>query len=264
MPRTVPTVCVRINCATSTRWGAHDLHAIAALRCDALLLPKVEDCKHVQAAWDTLERSQPFDLSVAPPALWCMVETARGVQRADSIAGKPAFHFHPRPFLLKQPFDRRSADLDGVAALVFGSNDLTKDLRARHTASREPLLYAMSKVVCAARAAGKQAIDGVHFDVRDVEGVARACRQGRDLGFDGKSLIHPSQIGPANEGFGPSPEELTQARKVIQAYEGQTGSGQGVIAVDGHMVEALHVEQSKLLIADAEEIERIERARISK
>jgi len=240
VPRSVPTVCVRINCVSSTRWGGHDLQALAPLtHFDALLLPKVEDATRVQAALDLLERHQPFDLSVAPRALWCMVETARGVQRVDTIA-----------------------DLDGVAALIFGSNDLTKDLKARHTASREPLLYAMSQVVCAARAAGKQAVDGVHLDIADAEGIARACRQGRDLGFDGKSLIHPSHIDPANAGFGPAPEEVAHARKVIAAYEGQGKAGPGVIAVDGQMVEALHVEQAKLLVAEAEEIARLEQSRI--
>ena len=234
VPRIVPIVCVRINCMSSTRWGGHDLQALAPLtHFDALLLPKVEDATRVQAALDTLERHQPFDLSVAPRALWCMVETARGVQRADRIA-----------------------DLDGVAALIFGSNDLTKDLKARHTASREPLLYAMSQVVCAARAAGKEAVDGVHLDIADAEGIARACRQGRDLGFDGKSLIHPSQIDTANAGFGPAPEEVAHARKVIAAYEGQGK------AVDGQMIEALHVEQAKLLVAEAEEIARLEQSRI--
>jgi citrate lyase subunit beta/citryl-CoA lyase len=229
------TVCVRVNCLKTSQWGMHDLRALAKVKVDAVLLPKVEDVSIVQTALDTLDDGALWELSSLPTSLWCMIETPRGVQRAQSIA-----------------------DMDGVGALVFGSNDLTKDLKARHTPSREPLLYSMSQCVLAARAAGKQVIDGVHLDITDMNGLVVSCEQGRSLGFDGKSLIHPNQIDPTNKGYSPSPEDVLFARRVVAAYESQ---GKGVIKLDNRLVEQLHVEQAKLLIADADDIERLEQSR---
>ena len=170
------TVCVRINCMKNTTWGMHDLRAISAVKCDAVLLPKVEDVSIVETAIETLESGTKWEISNKPTSVWVMIETARGVQRAEEIA-----------------------DTEGVSALIFGSNDLTKDLKSRHTATREPLLYSMSRCILAARAAGKQVVDGVHLDINDQNGFAISCEQGRSLGFDGKSLIHPTQIDAANK-----------------------------------------------------------------
>jgi len=234
VPRAVPTVVVRINCMDSTPWGVLDLRALASVHCDAVLLPKVEDPARVHAAMDILERHRTA--AGTTKALWCMVETPRGVQRVDAIA-----------------------DMDGVAALVFGSNDLTTELKGRQTESREALLYALSKVVNAARAAGKLAVDGVYGNpqVDNVEGLTRACQQGRDLGFDGKTMLHASQIDVANRTFRPGPEEVANARKAIHAYEGQTG----MIVVDGQLISRPRVERAKILVAEAEDIERIVQGR---
>ena len=232
------TVCVRVNCLKTTQWGVHDLRALASVKCDAVLLPKVEDVSIVQTALDALDDGAPWDLACIPTYLWCMIETPRGVQRAHMIA-----------------------DMEGVDTLVFGSNDLTKDLKARHTASREPLLYSMSQCIVAARAAGKKVVDGVHLDITDVNGLVASCEQGRNLGFDGKSIIHPNQIEHTNKGYSPSPEDVQYARKVVAAYESQ---GKGVIKLDNRLVEQLHVEQAKLLIADADDIEQLEQSRLQR
>ena len=170
------TVCVRINCMKSTTWGMHDLRAISAVKCDAVLLPKVEDVSIVDMAIETLENGAKWEIGTKPTSVWVMIETARGIQRAEEIA-----------------------DTEGVSTLIFGSNDLTKDLKSRHTPTREPLLYSMSRCILAARAAGKQVVDGVHLDINDQHGFAVSCEQGRSLGFDGKSLIHPTQIDAANK-----------------------------------------------------------------
>lgn len=150
--------------------------------------------------------------------IWAMVETALGVINAEAIASSPS-----------------------VTALVFGSNDLTKELKAKHTLTREPLLYAMSKTINAARAYNKYVIDGVHLDIQDNDGLRMSCVQGRNLGFDGKSLIHPSQVEITNECFSPSEAEILLAKRIVTAYDEAMASGKGVCTVDGKMVEYLHV-----------------------
>jgi citrate lyase subunit beta/citryl-CoA lyase len=161
-----------------------------------------------------------------------MIETPRGVLAAADIAAAS-----PR-----------------LAALVLGTSDLTKDLRAREMRDRLPLLTALGLVLLAARAHGRAVLDGVQLDLADAEGFAASCRQGRELGFDGKTLIHPQQIEPANAAFSPSPDEIDRGRRIIAAYADATAAGKGAIRVEGRLVEALHVEEARRVLALAEAI----------
>jgi citrate lyase subunit beta/citryl-CoA lyase len=174
-----------------------------------------------------------LDTLGAPPQLsvWCMIETPLGVLRAAEIAGAG-----PR-----------------LGALVLGTSDLTKDLNARETRDRLPLMTALGLVLLAGRAHRCAVLDGVQLDLADAEGFAMSCRQGRDLGFDGKTLIHPTQIEPANAVFSPSAEEVARARCLVAAYSGAVAAGKGAIRHEGRLVEALHVEAAgrTLALADA-------------
>jgi citrate lyase subunit beta/citryl-CoA lyase len=209
---------VRVN-ALATPWGADDVAALAGAGADALLLPKVESAADARAVLAALAAAG------APAALpiWCMLETPRGILGADAIAGAD-----PR-----------------VGALVMGTSDLTKDLHARHTPGREPLLTSLGLGVLAARAHGLTALDGVHLDLADDAGFEAACRQARDLGFDGKTLIHPKQLAAANAIFAPSPEEVEWARRVIAAHAEAERAGRGVVLLDGRLIENLHVEEAR-------------------
>src|SRR5205823_7776055 len=150
------------------------------------------------------------------------------------------------------------ADIAGasprIAALVLGTSDLANDLHARPTRDRLPLLTALGLVLLVARAHGRAILDGVHLDLADAEGFVAACRQGRDLGFDGKTLIHPDQIAPANEAFAPSAEEMARARRLIAAYAKANAAGKGAVRFEGRLVEALHVAEARRLIALADAI----------
>lgn len=218
---------LRVNGA-GTPWGAADLAAAARSGAQAVLLPKVEGASEVRQAERALREAG------APPAqaLWCMVETPRGVLRAAEIAAAS-----PR-----------------LACLVAGTTDLTKELRARHTPDRVAVLASLSLVVLAARANGLAALDGVHLDLDDQAGFEAACRQGRDLGFDGKTLVHPGTIEAANRAFAPAPEEVALARRVMAAHAEAEAAGKGVVVVDGRLVEALHVEEARRVVALAEAI----------
>jgi citrate lyase subunit beta/citryl-CoA lyase len=213
---------VRVN-GPDTPWGAEDLAAAARSGADAVLLPKVEGAGAVRAAAGRLA------LAGAPDGLplWAMIETPRGVLAADAIAGAT-----PR-----------------LGCLVAGTSDLVKDLGARHVPDRTPVLAALSLVVLAARAHGLFVLDGVHLDLDDAAGLERACAQGRDLGFDGKTLVHPSQIEAANRAFAPTPEEVARAIRIVEAHREAEARGRGVTVVDGRLVEALHVEAARRLLA---------------
>lgn len=215
---------VRVN-ALDTEWGPADLAAAAAAGADAILLPKVERATDVVAAAELLTAH------AAPrrTRLWAMMETPRAVLNAAAIAAS-----HPR--------------LEGF---VMGTNDLAKDLGARQTPERTALLPSLGICLLAARAEGLVAIDGVHNAFQDVEGLRVACRQGRDLGFDGKSLIHPDQLAVANEVFGPSEAELALAERQVAAFEAAQARGEGVAVVDGRIVENLHVAEARRLLARA-------------
>jgi citrate lyase subunit beta/citryl-CoA lyase len=215
-------VVIRVN-ALDTPWGRDDLAAAAESGADAVLLPKVESAAVVHAAVGALDAAGgPGDLP-----LWCMLETPRGILRAEAIAAAG-----PR-----------------VAALVMGTSDLTKDLRARHTPDRLPLTTSLGLCVLAARAHGLAAVDGVHLDLDDEVGFLAACRQAAAMGFDGKTLIHPRTIAAANDAFSPSPDEVARARRIIDAHADAVARGQGVVVVDGRLVENLHVEDAHRLAA---------------
>jgi len=220
-------IVIRVN-ALDTPWGRDDLAAAAGSGADAILLPKVESDAAVR------ETLRVLDQAGAPAGLtlWCMLETPRGVLRAEEIA----------------------AASSRVAALVMGTSDLTKDLRARHTPDRLPLLTSLGLCVLAARAHGRAALDGVHLDLDDEAGFLAACRQAAAMGFDGKTLIHPKTIAGANEAFAPSADEATRARLIIDAHADAVARGRGVVVVDGRLVENLHVEDARRVVALAEAI----------
>jgi citrate lyase subunit beta/citryl-CoA lyase len=215
-------VTVRVNGA-STPWGAEDLAMAARSGADAVVLPKVEGPEEVRAA----ERALVAAGAPETLALWCMIETPRGVLAAPAIAAATA----------------------RLACLVMGTSDLVKDLRARHTPGRGEVLVALGTVLLAARANGLAALDGVQLDLGDDAGFEAACRQGRDLGFDGKTLVHPKTIDAANRVFAPGEAEVAEARRVIAAHAEAEAMGKGVVVVDGKLVEALHVESARRVVA---------------
>ncbi|MFO1038840.1 MAG: CoA ester lyase [Geminicoccaceae bacterium] len=217
---------VRVN-GLDTPWGHRDLVVMATAGADAILLPKVESA-------DTVRRAAAVLTAAGAPAglpIWCMMETPRGILRAEEIA-----------------------DHGRVACLVMGTSDLAKDLRALHTPLRLPMLVALEACMLAARAAGIAILDGVHLDLNDDAGFVEACRQGREVGFDGKTLIHPKQIGPANEAFGPTEEAVAWARRIIEAFDDARTQGKGVVVVDGKLVESLHVADARRTVVLAEAI----------
>ncbi|KRB17562.1 CoA ester lyase [Achromobacter sp. Root170] len=218
---------VRVN-ALDTPWGLDDVHAIAQAGAHAVLLPKVESPAQLAAL------AQALDAAGAPAGLplWAMAETPLGFLRLDAIAGG-----HAR-----------------LAAIVVGTSDLVKDLHARHTPSRDETLLARSLAVMAARAHGLAVLDGVHLDLNDDAGLQDACRQGRDQGFDGKTLIHPRQIAAANAAFAPTPEELDTARRRLEAWTAAQAEGKGVAVVDGALVENLHAQEAERVLALAQAI----------
>ena len=213
---------LRVNGA-GTPWAKADIEAAAGSRADAVLLPKVDGPDGIRDA----DRRLAAAGAPSSMALWAMIETPRGVLRAAEVAGAS-----PR-----------------LACLVAGTSDLVKDLRARHTAGRTEVLVSLSLVVLAARASGLTALDGVHLDLDDDPGFAEACRQGRDLGFDGKTLIHPRTIAGANLAFTPGDEEIARAGRIIQAHAEAEAAGRGVVVVDGRLVESLHVAEAHRVVA---------------
>lgn len=221
-------LAIRVN-GLDTPWGEADVRAAAAAGPDAILLPKVESAAQV-ARLEALMRMAGAPVTCA---IWCMLETPLGILRAEEIAGASG----------------------RVAVLVMGTSDLAKDLHARHTALRLPMLTALSHCLLAARAHGKAILDGVHLDLADAEGFRAACLQGLELGFDGKTLIHPSQVEPCNEIFAPGAEEVTQARRIADAFAAAGAEGKGVVLVDGRLVENLHVENARRTLALAAAIE---------
>ena len=214
---------VRVN-ALETEWGRDDCLTFADVPCDALLIPKVSRPEHVEAV-ATLVPDIP---------LWAMMETAVVAWQAANIAA------HPR-----------------IAGFVVGTNDLAKDIGARYRPDREPLLTAISMCLLAGKAYGRIVIDGVYNAYKDDEGLRVECNQGRDMGFDGKTLIHPAQIAVTNEVFAPSAEELDVARRHIAAYQDAEKAGKGVAVVDGRIVEKLHMVAAQRIIARAEAIAEV-------
>ena len=221
---------VRVN-GLDSPWGHDDLAAMATAGADAILLPKVESADAVRRA-ATILNGAGGDESLP---IWCMIETPRGVLHAEEIA-----------------------DCQRVTCLVMGTSDLTKDLQALHTEARLPMLPSLGLCLLAARAAGIAIVDGVYLNLSDEHGYVASCQQGRELGFDGKTLIHPKQIAAANNAFGPSQDELDHASTIIAAFEAAQAEGKGVVVVDGKLVENLHVAEAKRLVQMGKAIERLD------
>lgn len=222
---------VRVN-GLDSRWGRDDLTAIARTGAHGIVMTKVESADIVRKTAHILdEGGAPETL-----AIWCMIETPMGVLRAEEIAAAD-----PR-----------------MAGLIMGTADLAMELNCQNTITREAFLYSLSKCVLAARAHGLSILDGVHEDLEDDEGFATSCQQGSDLGFDGKTLIHPKTIAMANEVFGPNLDELDEARAKINAFEKAQANGQGVTTLNGKLVEHLHVKRARRLIQLAEMIEQLQ------
>ena len=217
---------VRIN-ALSTQWGHADLDVIAQARPEAILLPKVDDASQIETLAKLLDaRTETKDTRI-----WAMMESPLGVLNALAIARAPR-----------------------MAGFVMGTNDLAKDMNCRHRADRLPLLSALQIPLMAAKAAGIVAIDGVYNAFKDDHGLRDECEQGRDMGFDGKTLIHPAQLRIANEVFSPSDGDIDLARRQIAAFDAALARGEGVAVVDGKIVENLHIVTAQQTLAKAQAI----------
>jgi citrate lyase subunit beta/citryl-CoA lyase len=215
-------VIVRVN-GLDTEWAGDDIAAVAHCGADAILFPKIQSAADVLQAIVLLEQAgTPESLPI-----WIMAETPRCILNIDSIAGAS-----PR-----------------LTCIVAGTSDLGRELRIRPTPARDGAVGALTMIVLAARAHGLDAIDGVHLDLADEAGFEAVCRQGRDMGFDGKTLIHPKQIEGANRAFAPSASELESARTITAAWKEARAQGKGVVVVNGRLVEKLHVDEAERLIA---------------
>lgn len=218
---------VRIN-GLNTPWGLDELKAFANSKADAIVLPKVESAEQVQEVANLLKKfGAPASMTI-----WAMIETPKAIFKLEEIAQS-----HPL-----------------LEALVLGTSDLVKDLHARHTPTRIETQTALSLSVLAARAYGLCVLDGIHLSLDDEAGLIQSCIQGRDMGFDGKTLIHPNQIKAANEIFGPSPQEIAEAQERITAYNAAIASGAGIAVLNGKLIEELHIQDAKRILALANAI----------
>jgi citrate lyase subunit beta/citryl-CoA lyase len=212
---------IRCN-GLDTQWGSYDIAAAGAAVPAAVVIPKVDSVGYVD------EVSALLDAAGAPASvrIWPMIETPTAMFNVREIAG------HAR-----------------VAVLVMGTNDLAKELRSPLVPGRHPLVPHLAQALLAARAAGKVILDGVYNDVKNPDGFEAECRQGMEMGFDGKTLIHPTQVGPANEMWAPSGDDVEYAERVIEAFDEAVADGRGVVTVDGRMVENLHVDNARRVLA---------------
>jgi citrate lyase subunit beta/citryl-CoA lyase len=215
---------IRVN-GLDTPWGADDLAAVAQAQPDAALVPKVSSPADLAAYRQVLGAAAP---------LWAMIETCQAILALDALGA--------------------ASRTQGVGCWVIGTNDLIKEMRCRPGPGRGPLQPALSLAVMAARAHGLVIVDGVYNDIPDLDGLARECVQGADLGFDGKSLIHPTHLEIANQAFSPEPQAVAWARTVAQAFDSPENAEKGVLKVEGRMVERLHLAEARRLIAVAEAI----------
>lgn len=215
---------VRIN-GLDTEWGAKDVAAFVGADIEAILIPKVSSAAHVQAVADL----------IPDVPLWAMMETPAGMLNAAEIAA------HPR-----------------MAGFVMGTNDLAKELKCRFRADRLPMLTSLQLCLLAGRAEGIPVIDGVYNAFKDDEGLQAECDQGRDMGFDGKTLIHPAQVAITNAAFAPTEAEIDLAQRQIAAFEEAEANGQGVAVVDGKIVENLHIVTARETLAKAAAIAELE------
>ncbi|WP_116598321.1 HpcH/HpaI aldolase/citrate lyase family protein [Primorskyibacter marinus] len=210
---------VRIN-GLDTEWGQDDARAANEMECDAVLLPKVETTEQLDAL-----------AALTDKLLWAMMETPKGMLNAAAIAA------HPK-----------------LAGMVMGTNDLAKELQCRFRPDRLPMATSLGLCLLAAKAHGTIIVDGVYNAFKDEDGLRAECEQGRDMGFDGKTLIHPAQIDIANAAFAPTDAETDLARRQIAAFEEAHAEGQGVAVVDGRIVENLHIVTAREILAKADAI----------
>ncbi|MBU3070027.1 CoA ester lyase [Aestuariicella sp. G3-2] len=219
---------IRVN-GLETQWAKDDILAVATAPVAAVCVPKVETPDQVLRVVELLNQGgAPESVTV-----WAMIETPKGVVNVQAIAAA-----HPR-----------------LSLLMMGTSDLAKEMRLPHTPDRIGFISALSQCVLAARLNGLDALDGVHLDLKDQDSLRLVCEQGRNLGFDGKTLIHPNQIEVTNEVFGPKADEIERAGRIIDAFTQAESEGKGVVVVDGKLVENLHVEEAKRTLAIAEAIE---------
>jgi citrate lyase subunit beta/citryl-CoA lyase len=222
---------IRIN-GLDTEWWRDDLDSAADAGPSAVVVPKINSADDV-ALIDAVLADHP---TAADVQIWAMLETPAAMERAVEIATS---------------FER-------LTVLIMGTNDLAKELRAGLVPGRAPLLWGLGRCVNAARYAGKVILDGVYNDVKNPDGFAAECAQGAEMGFDGKTLIHPTQVEPCNEAFAPSEAEVEHSRRVIEAFEEGVAAGKGVITVDGRMIENLHVDNARRAIAISDAIAALE------
>lgn len=222
------TVTIRVN-GIGTEWHDDDIVAAAQAGPAGIVVPKVNSADEVRSLVAAMEKAGAPDHT----RLWAMVETPEAIFNVRELA----------------------AASDRLAVLVMGTNDLVKELYAEHVPGRAPLLTSLSLALLAARAAGVAILDGVYNDVKNEEGFLAECEQGRQLGFDGKTLIHPGQVGPANEQFAPSEKAVEDARGILEAWE--AGKGSGVVTYNNKMVENLHVESAQRTLSIHEAIQAL-------
>lgn len=223
---------VRVN-ALDSHWGLADLAAVAQVKPDAVLIPKVSSPAVLHQAQQVLDAN-----GAQQTQLWAMMETPLGILHAEEIARAT-----PR-----------------LAVFIMGTNDIAKEMRSAHTPLRLPMITSLGICLLAARAYGIGVIDGVYNDISDTEGFAAICRQGLELGMDGKTLIHPSQVVPCNEIFSPTAAEIEMAYKIIAEFAKPENAGKGVVTVDGRMTELLHAEMAKRTVAISDAIRALEAA----
>ena len=224
-------IVVRVN-PLGTPWGHDDVTTLARCGADVMLIPKVESADTVRQVAALMEASGATD----DMAIWCMIESPRGVLRAEEIADSSS----------------------RMGALIMGTADLGKELHAADTLDRIPFLTSLQMCVLAARAAGISILDAVFFDLNDDEGFAQACNLGKDLGFDGKTLIHPKTIAEANRAFAPSEDDIAWSKKIIKTHEEALKEGKGIVLVDGKLIENLHIASAEQLVAMADTIKELE------
>jgi citrate lyase subunit beta/citryl-CoA lyase len=215
-------VTIRVN-GLDTQWHADDISAAAQAGPAAVVVPKVNSVADVHQIEKELEAGGAPDRT----KIWAMVETPIAMLHAEEIASAS----------------------ERLTVLVMGTNDLAKELQAEHVPGRQPLLTGLGLCLLAARATGKVILDGVCNDIKDEAGFEAECVQGRQLGFDGKTLIHPSQLEPCNRVYAPSPAEVDAAQEIITAFDAATAEGKGVVTVNGRMIENLHVDNARRVLA---------------
>jgi citrate lyase subunit beta / citryl-CoA lyase len=224
-------VTIRVN-GLDTQWGLDDLRAAAKAGPAAVVVPKINSVDDIRTVERALEEGGAPDTT----KVWAMLETPSGILSAVDICSSS----------------------ERLAVLVMGTNDIAKELHAEQIPGRQPLLHALQTCLLAARFAGKVILDGVYNDIKNAEGFEAECVQGRQLGFDGKTLIHPSQVDPCNEVFAPTEADVEQAGRIIAAFEEAEAAGKGVVTVDGRMIENLHVDNARRTLAIHEAIGRLQ------